>query len=129
MERDRAGDLPLLLRQAACVFLLSGMLWRLAAVPRRILVASMYKWYNLYMTVNLSKARIALPELVNRAAFGKERSVISRHGKEIVAIVPIEDLRLLEKMQNRRDLAAAKRRLAEKGKTISHAEMKRRHGL
>ncbi|HEX4770624.1 MAG TPA: type II toxin-antitoxin system prevent-host-death family antitoxin [Bryobacteraceae bacterium] len=81
------------------------------------------------MKVSLSQARIALPELVNRAAYGKERSVISRRGTELAAVIPIEDLRLLERLQDRRDLAAAKRRLANKDKTISHAAMKRKYGL
>ena len=48
--------------------------------------------------LNVSKAREAFPELVNRAAYGKERMIVSRHGKDVAAVISMEDLELLERL-------------------------------
>jgi prevent-host-death family protein len=41
-------------------------------------------------------AKSEFTDVVNRAAKAKEQTVLSRRGKGIAAIVPIEDLKLLE---------------------------------
>ncbi len=59
------------------------------------------EWPGLYATmtrINVSKAREEFPELIDRAANGKERTIVSRRGKDLAALVPIEDLRLLERL-------------------------------
>jgi prevent-host-death family protein len=48
--------------------------------------------------LNVSKAREEFPELINRAAYGKERTIVSRRGKDLAAVIPIDDLRLLERL-------------------------------
>jgi prevent-host-death family protein len=48
--------------------------------------------------LNVSKAREVFPDMVSRAAYGKERTIVSRRGKELAALIPIEDLRLLERL-------------------------------
>jgi prevent-host-death family protein len=69
--------------------------------------------------VSVSKARDEFPELVNRAAYGGERTVVSRRGKDLAAVIPMEDLRLLEKLareeMDRQDIEAAHAALAEPG--------------
>jgi prevent-host-death family protein len=60
-----------------------------------------------------SKARQGFADTINRAAYGKERVVVRRRGKEIAAVVPIDDLRLLEELEARIDLADARAALAE----------------
>ncbi|MCX6637244.1 MAG: type II toxin-antitoxin system prevent-host-death family antitoxin, partial [Acidobacteria bacterium] len=40
--------------------------------------------------LNVSKAREEFPEVVNRAAYGKERTILSRRGKDLAAVIPIE---------------------------------------
>jgi len=65
------------------------------------------------MTVSTVKAREQLSTVINRAAFGKERVILTRRGKEIVAVVPIEDLRFLEELENRIDLDEARAALTE----------------
>jgi PHD/YefM family antitoxin component YafN of YafNO toxin-antitoxin module len=50
---------------------------------------------------------------INRVAFGKERVVLRRRGKEVAAVVPIDDLRLLEDLEDRIDLIDARAALAE----------------
>lgn len=83
------------------------------------------------MTVSTVKAREQLSTVINRAAFGKERIVLTRRGKEIVAVVPIEDLRFLEELENRIDLEDARAALAEAKKkgTISWKRIKADLGL
>jgi prevent-host-death family protein len=60
-----------------------------------------------------SKAREGFSDTINRVAFGKERVVLRRRGKEVAAVVPIADLRLLEELEDRIDLADARAALAE----------------
>ena len=61
----------------------------------------------------LCKARQGFADTINRAAYGKERVVVRRRGKEIAAVVPIDDLRLLEELEDRIDLADARAALVE----------------
>jgi prevent-host-death family protein len=49
--------------------------------------------------IPVSDARRAFAEIVNRVAYGNERVTVVRHGREVVAIVPISDLRRLEASQ------------------------------
>ena len=42
------------------------------------------------------EARNKFSELINQVAYGKKRIILTRRGKDIVAVVPIEDLRVLE---------------------------------
>jgi prevent-host-death family protein len=45
---------------------------------------------------DVANAKSRLSELLNRAAFGKERFLIRKHGKPVAAIVSAEDLARLE---------------------------------
>lgn len=65
------------------------------------------------MVISTVKARGQLSTVINRAAFAKERIVLTRRGKEVVAVVPIEDLKFLEELEDRLDLEEARRALAE----------------
>lgn len=84
--------------------------------------------------LNVSKARQEFPEIVNRAAYGNERTIVARRGKDLAAVIPIDDLRLLERLaqeeMDRQDIAAARAALKEakqKG-TISLRELMRQLG-
>lgn len=60
--------------------------------------------------VTTAEARKHMAELLNRAAYGKERFVVTRHGKELVAIVPLEEVTLLDRLRSllsRKDFEAA----------------------
>jgi prevent-host-death family protein len=74
------------------------------------------------------KARSVLSDVVNRAAYGKERVVLTRRGKELAAVVPMEDLRLLEELEDRMDLEAARKALREPGR-IPWEKVKAQLGL
>ena len=54
-----------------------------------------------------TEAKDQFIELVNRVAHGKERIILTRRGKEIAAIIPMEDLALLQSHQNQEDLTTA----------------------
>ena len=78
--------------------------------------------------------RAEVPDVLNRAAFGKERTIVSRRGKDLAAVIPIEDLRLLERLageeMGRLEIAearAALREAKEKG-TIPLRELMRELG-
>ena len=60
-----------------------------------------------------SKARRDFSDTINRVAYSGERIVLERHGKPVVAIVPVADLELLEKLEDRMDLEAARAALAD----------------
>ena len=64
-------------------------------------------------TIDTSVARDGLSDTLNRVSYGKERIVIKRHGKELAALVPMEDLRFLEELEDRLDLEEAHAALAE----------------
>jgi len=64
-------------------------------------------------SLNTSDAREQLAEVLNRVAYAKDRVRITRRGKEIAAVVPIEDLELIEKLEDKIDLQEAEEALAE----------------
>lgn len=59
-------------------------------------------------SVTTVELRDAISEIMNRAAFGKERFEVTRNGKALVAIVPVEDIRLLEELEERLDAILAR---------------------
>lgn len=59
-----------------------------------------------------------LSDILNRVAYGRERVILELQGKKIVAVIPIEDLRLLEALEDRTDLANARAALAEANKIL-----------
>lgn len=65
---------------------------------------------------------------VDRATSHGERVVLRRKGKEVAAVIPIEDLRLLESIEDETDLKAARRAKKEKG-SIPWEKLKSELGL
>lgn len=82
-------------------------------------------------TVTTVKARESLSEVINRSAYGKERIVLTRRGKEVAAVVPVEDLKLLEALETRLDLEAIEQALAdpENKESIPWDQVKKELGL
>jgi prevent-host-death family protein len=79
--------------------------------------------------VSTSKARVDFAEMINQVAYGGERIVLDRHGKPIAAIIPIDDLTFLEEIENRMDIDAAKRALAESDEHIPYERIRQELGL
>jgi prevent-host-death family protein len=63
--------------------------------------------------LTVSKAREAFSETVSRVAYTKERVLVERHGKAVVALVPVEDVELLQALEDRMDVHDARAALAE----------------
>jgi prevent-host-death family protein len=82
-------------------------------------------------TVTTVKARESFSEVINRSAYGKERIVLTRRGKKVAAVVPVEDLNLLEALEDRLDLEAIEQALAdpENKKGIPWDQVKKELGL
>lgn len=85
------------------------------------------------MRLNVVELRQSLADILNRAEYQGERIVIHRRGKDAAAIIPIEDLKLLERLiedaEDRLDAEAARAALAESNDCIPYAEVRRRLGL
>ena len=76
-------------------------------------------------------ARQSFSELINRVAYGKRRILLTRRSRPLAAVVPIEDIALLEEIEDREDLKAARAALREvkrKG-TIPWTRLKKELGL
>lgn len=61
--------------------------------------------------VPTSKARKDLAELLNLAAYRGQRIVLNRNGKDVAAIVSLDDLDRLEAFEDRLDYEAGERAL------------------
>lgn len=79
--------------------------------------------------ISTAEARNDFADLINRASFGKERFVLTRRGKRLAAILPVEDLELLEELEDQLDVAAAKTALAESEERVSYQDLRRELGL
>lgn len=71
-----------------------------------------------------SKAREQFADVLNEVSFRGARVVLHRHGKDVAAIVSVEDLALLEELEDRYDLEAARAALQEPGANISWDDLK-----
>jgi prevent-host-death family protein len=81
--------------------------------------------------ITTAEVRKNMADLLNRAAYGGERFVVTRHGKELVAILPLEDATLLDRLRNlleARDYEAALKEMADAG-TVPWEEVRRELGL
>ena len=83
------------------------------------------------MAVCTREAREHFSDVINRVAYGKERVILTRRGKPLVAVVPIADVELLETLEDKLDLedALASLREAEEKGTTSLEHLKQELGL
>lgn len=75
-----------------------------------------------------SQARGRFAEILNRVAYGRERIVLRRRGQDLVAVVPVEDLELLQALEDRVDLADLRASRDEEG-SIPLDQLKQQLGL
>lgn len=80
------------------------------------------------MHMNIVNIRSNLADALNRVAYAGERIVLERRGKSVAALVSLEDLALLEEMENKADVRAAKKALKKKG-GVTLAEYRKKHGM
>ena len=80
-------------------------------------------------TISTASARKNFAEIVNQVAYGKEPVIFTRRGKEVVALVSIEELELLKQIENHLDIEDAKKALAEAGENLPAEEVWKQLGL
>lgn len=71
----------------------------------------------------ISEARDHLGEIVSRAEHAHERTVLTRHGRPVAAVISLEDLRELEAAEDDADLAAARAALASPEARVPHRDV------
>ncbi len=80
--------------------------------------------------IGVSDARDHLSEVVDRARYTHERVVLTKRGKDVGAIVSIEDLKLLEMLEDQLDIDMARKALAEAGEErINYQSLREKLGL
>jgi antitoxin Phd len=75
--------------------------------------------------VTTADARKNLAEIINQVAYGKEPIVLTRRGKELAAVVSIEDLKLLQKLEDQIDIHDAWKVKDEPGEDISWSDLRK----
>ena len=68
---------------------------------------------TMVMNIGIAEIRNNLADALNRVAYSGDRVVLERRGKPTAAIVSLDDLALLEALEDREDVLAAKRALAD----------------
>jgi prevent-host-death family protein len=63
--------------------------------------------------VSVSEARETFADIVNRVAYRNERVLVTRRGKPIAAIIPMEQVEFLERAEDEYDLRMADEALKE----------------
>ena len=80
-------------------------------------------------TLSITEIRGHLSEAISRVAYKGDRILVRRSGKDVVAIVSVEDLAALEAMEDASDVQAARAALAESNERIPYEQACRELGL
>jgi prevent-host-death family protein len=120
----------------SCLYFLhkTGKIIKDYALDNQIMLSA--KGERVMVRVSASEARNNFKTTFNRVAYGHERVVVSRHKDEEVAVIPVEDLHLLERLERQAedaiDAAAAERILADPSEAegrVSWTDLKEELGL
>ncbi len=87
-----------------------------------------YDWVITMARMSTSAARIKFSEIVSKAEFAKERTILVRRKKPVAAVVPIEDIELLERYEDELDSREIRKVRNEKG-AIPLKKIKQELGL
>jgi antitoxin Phd len=94
-----------------------------------------YKKYKTYTggrmisKITTADARKNFADIVNNVAYGKDTIVLTRRGKELAALISIEDLKLLQRIEEDFDIEEAWKNKDEPGKNIKLSDLKRELGI
>ena len=85
--------------------------------------------------VTATQLKSEIPTVLGRAEFAHERTVISRHGKDVAAVMPMDDVRLFDKLYDLLEdlhlgkLAEAVERHPEDSQLVSLEDLLAEEGL
>lgn len=79
--------------------------------------------------ISASRVRETLSEVLNEVSVRGDRVVLERHGKDVAAVISMEDLELLEQLEDRYDLELAQEAIAKKEVRIPWSRVKKNLGL
>ena len=79
-------------------------------------------------TLSLTKVRDELTEVVNSVAYTGDRVLVKSHGRPKVVIISLDDAALLESIEDKIDIEAAKKAIKE-GKFHSWDDVKDELGV
>ena len=68
--------------------------------------------------ISTADARKKFADIVNKVAYGHDPVILTRRGKNIAALVSMEELELLQQIEDVIDIEDAKKALAEPGDNI-----------
>jgi prevent-host-death family protein len=97
---------------------------------RNLFAIGLYKPYNTYIMSKqhtASTARANFADIVNQAEYAGERTIVHRRKKPVAAVVPIEDLELIERYEDELDARLIKK--ARKEKSVAWEQVKKEIGL
>lgn len=63
--------------------------------------------------MSAAEVRKELSETLNRVAYGGDRVVIQRRGRDVAALISLEDLEFLERIEDQLDIKAARAAIEE----------------
>jgi len=75
--------------------------------------------------VTTADARKNFADIVNQVAYGKEPIILTRRGKELAALVSIDDLMLLQKLEDQLDIVDAWKAKEEPGEDINWSDLRK----
>jgi len=83
----------------------------------------------MFTKISTADARKKFSNIVNRVAFGKESIILTRRGEEVAALVTMDELRLLQELEDRIDIADAMKAIKEPGEDIPAGQFWKKLGL
>lgn len=81
------------------------------------------------ITISTAEARKNFAEIVNQVAYGHEPVILTRHGEKIAALVTMEELELIQRIEDHVDIQDAMQSLSEPGDNIPADEFWGKLGL
>jgi prevent-host-death family protein len=82
--------------------------------------------------IAISDLRDDQADVINRVAYRHERFVLTKHGRPVAALIPLDDMKLLEALEDRVDLesiAEARNDPENAGEPVAWEDVKRSAGL
>lgn len=83
----------------------------------------------MHNTITTADARKNFADIVNKVAYGKEPVVLTRRGQKIAALISIDELQLLQKIEDHIDIEDAKKALEEPGENICSEDFWKQLGI